>query len=63
MTDIEYLMNLFKVDEQKAQELISSGFRVDVLRQGWGSELNSELKEIDKDLKTVIDEFFEEGQK
>lgn len=63
MTDIEYAMNLFKVDEQKAQELISSGLRIDLIRKGWSEQLSNELTEIDNQMKTFIDEFFVEGQK
>ena len=63
MTDIEHIMKLFNIDAEKAQEIISSGFRVDILREGWNSQLSSELTDINNQLDTVISDFFEERQK
>jgi len=60
MNNIEYIMDLFVVSKEKAEELIASGLNVDAMRQGWSKELNAELTEIDVKLKTVVETFFSE---
>ena len=60
MSNILYVMELFDVDEKKAEELIASGLNVNGIKHGWSKELNSELTVIDSELKSVVETFFSE---
>lgn len=43
MTDVEYVINVFHVDKEKAESMIANGMNVSYLRNGFADDLNKQI--------------------